>query len=299
MKRISAVSVASGDIVPISFHLPLLSSAQSGWDGVQVEQHCLPASECPELELQHHSITIVLGQPFKIDWRLAGERRQTTQMRRGDVCITPAGIPTQARWHKSAKFLLLSISPTLIQRAAYESIDADTVEILPQRAVCDHQLIHISSALKAELETGCKSGSLYGESLGLAVAIHLIKCYSTLTKPIQEPGEGLHLPILQQVIDYINDNLATKITIEEIAAVANMSPYYFIRQFKLSTGLPPHQYIIQCRIEQAKILLAENKLSIIEIAYCIGCSSQSNFTAFFHKCVGITPKAYREQTRCR
>ena len=299
MKRISALSVASGDIVPISSHSPMLSSAKSGWNGIQVEQHCLPASECPELELQHHSITIILGQPFEIDWRLAGGRRQSTQMRRGDVCVTPSGIPTQACWHKSVEFLLLSISPTLIKRTASESISTDIVEISPQRGVRDPQILHIGLALKAELETGCESGPLYGESLGLALAVHLLKRYSTLRIPLPEPSDGLRAQKLQQVIDYINDNLAARVTLAEIAVVAGISPYYFARQFKLSTGLSPHQYVIQRRIERAKILLAENKLPIVEIADCVGCSSQSNFTALFHKYVGMTPKTYREQTRWR
>jgi AraC family transcriptional regulator len=297
VKRISAVSVANGDIVPISSHSPLLSSAKSGWDGIQVEHHCLPASECPELELQHHSITIILGQPFEIDWRLAGGHQQSTQMRTGDICITPARVSTQARWYKSVNFLLLSISPKLIERAVYESINTSSIEIAPKRGVHDSQILHIGSAFKAELETGCESGSLYGESLGLALAVHVLKRYSISKTVILEPSEGLQAQKLQQVIDYINYNLEATVTLKEIAAVAEMSPYYFARQFKLSTGLPPHQYVIQCRINRAKILLTENKLPIVEIAHCVGCSNQSNFTALFRKYLGITPKAYREQTR--
>ncbi|MDZ8222503.1 helix-turn-helix transcriptional regulator [Nostoc sp. ChiVER01] len=59
-------------------------------------------------------------------------------------------------------------------------------------------------------------------------------------------------------------------------------------------GLSPHQYVIQCRIEQAKFLLTSTQLPIIEIALQVGCSSQSNFTTLFRKHIGITPKAYRE-----
>ena len=297
VNRISGINVANGDIIPISSHSPLLSSAKSAWDGIQVEQHCLPPSECPELELQHHSVTIILGERFEIDWRLAGGREQRTQMKRGDICITPSGVPTQARWHDSANFLLLSISPTLIERAVYESIDTSLIEIAPKRGVLDPQILHIGSALKAELETGCESGFLYGESLGLALAVHFLRRYSISKTVIREPSEGLQAQKLQQVIDYIHYNLAATVTLKEIAAVVAMSPYYFARQFKLSTGLSPHQYVIQCRIKRAKNLLAENKLPIVEIAHCVGCSNQSNFTAFFHKYVGITPKAYRKQTR--
>jgi len=281
----------------MSSDLPVLSSFSSSWGSIQVEQHTLLAGECPELELQQHSITIQLGQPFEIDWRLAGEKPKRTQMSFGDVSITPSGIPTQAHWYKSIEFLLISMSPQLIERAIAESIDTSLVEMTPARGVRDPQILHIGLALKAELEAGCCSGSLYGESLGLALAVHLLKRYSTLQKPIREPSSGLSRHKLQQAIDYINDNLAAIVTLAEMADVAKMSPYYFARQFKLSTGLSPHQYLIQRRIELAKVLLAENKLPIIEIVAIVGSSSQSNFTTLFHKHTGMTPKAYQEKTR--
>jgi hypothetical protein len=62
-------------------------------------------------------------------------------------------------------------------------------------------------------------------------------------------------------------------------------------------SITPNGLLAQGRIERAKILLAENKLPLVEIGYRVGCSSQSNFTALFRKHVGITPKAYREQTK--
>lgn len=224
-ERISAIDVASGNLVPMSSNPPVSSSALSGWNGIQVEQHRIPASESPELELQHYS------------------------------------------------------------------------KITPARGVRAPQIQYIGLALLAELETGCLSGRLYGESLATALAVHLVKRYSTSRKPIREPAAGFSKRQLQQVIDYINGNLASRMTLIEIAAVAGTSPYYLARQFKLSTGLPPHQYVIRCRIEQAKILLTENKWPIVEIGYRIGCSSQSNFTALFGKHVGMTPKDYREQTK--
>lgn len=205
-ERISAIDVASGNLVPMSSNPPVSSSALSGWNGIQVEQHRIPASESPELELQHHSISIQLGQPFEIDWRLAGGRLQTTQMSRGDVSVTPNRIPTFTRWHNSVEFLLLSINPTLVERAASQLTDTGLVEITPARGVRAPQLQYIGLALLAELETGCLSGRLYGESLATALAVHLVKRYSTSRKPIREPAAGFSKRQLQQVIDD-SDNL--------------------------------------------------------------------------------------------
>lgn len=297
MKQIEATNPTSRDIIPITSHLPVLSSATSGWENIRVEQYCLPASESPERELQRHTITIQLGQPLEMEWRLADGHQKSTQMNRGDLSVTPGEIPIQTRWHSTAELLLLKLSPTLIERAASESINTARIEIIPKWGIRDPQILHIGLALKAELEAECLSGRLYGESLGLALAAHLLKRYSTSKKAIEELTGELSKRQLQQVIDYINDNLAAKITLAEIAALVKMSPYYFTRLFKQSTGLPPHQYLIQRRIEHAKFLLTQTQLPLVEVALRVGSSTQSNFTALFRKQVGITPKAYREMMK--
>ncbi|HEY9635947.1 MAG TPA: AraC family transcriptional regulator [Coleofasciculaceae cyanobacterium] len=275
---------------------PILSSSRAGWNSIVAEKYCLPASEAHELS-QHCSISIVLGHSFELDWRLDGGRLHKTQMCKGDISITPNGLLAQGRWNKTIECLVLSLNPTLIERAASESANTGNIEIVPQRGVRDPQIYYIGQALLAELEAGGLAGCLYGESLSLALAVHLIKRYSTSNQPIQEPVRGLSWRKLQQVTDYINDNLTQNLTLSEMADFLEMSPYYFARLFKQTTGLAPHQYVINCRIERAKILLAENKLPLVEIGYRVGCSSQSNFTALFRKHVGITPKAYREQTK--
>ncbi|MHC5674736.1 AraC family transcriptional regulator [Nostoc sp.] len=294
-EQLSAIHVASGNLVPMSSKPPILSSTNH-WNGIVLEQHHLPAFECPELCLQQHSINIWLGNSSQIDWRLAGGRLHSTQMRRGWVNVTPKGIPTQARWHQEIKFLLVSFDSSLFKRVADELIVGSyrTIEIIPQRGVCDRQILHLGMALKAELEAGCPSGKLYGESVAIALAAHLLKTYSGTRQLNSQFEVNLSEHQLRQIIDYIYDNLALELTLAELACLVNMSSYSFCRCFKRLMGISPHQYVIQCRIERAKFLLTYTQLPIIEIALQVGCSSQSNFTTIFRKHVGIPPKAYRE-----
>jgi AraC-like DNA-binding protein len=100
---------------------------------------------------------------------------------------------------------------------------------------------------------------------------------------------------MKQVVDYINNHLDQELSLVKMASVAQMSLFHFARQFKRSIGTTPHQYLNQCRIEKAKQLLAEKRLSILEIAQQVGLQSPSHFTTLFRRSVGLTPSAYREK----
>lgn len=138
---------------------------------------------------------------------------------------------------------------------------------------------------------------LYAESMATMLAVHLLRRYSASLPTIKNYTDALPSSKLRQAIEYINDNLSRDLSLAELAAVVKLSPNYFVTLFKRSTGLPPHQYVLSCRAERAKALLAENKLSIIEVCHQVGFQSPSHFTTVFRRLMGTTPKAYREQTR--
>ena len=100
---------------------------------------------------------------------------------------------------------------------------------------------------------------------------------------------------MNSTIDYIHSHLDQDLSLSKLASIAKISLYHFARQFKQTVGAPPHQYVIQCRIERAKQLLTNKDLSITEITQKVGFQSQSHFTSLFRHSVGLTPSAYRNQ----
>ena len=146
------------------------------------------------------------------------------------------------------------------------------------------------------METGGLGGELYAESLANVLALHLLRHHSSLGRSSTRESEregGFSKRVLGRVTDYINDNLSRKLTLTEIAEVANLSTYHFARSFKAATGLSPHQYVIHKRVERAKTLLTETDLAIAGVAEAVGFANQSHLAFHVRRLLGVSPKTLR------
>ncbi|WP_426709477.1 PocR ligand-binding domain-containing protein [Cetobacterium sp. SF1] len=99
--------------------------------------------------------------------------------------------------------------------------------------------------------------------------------------------------IVQPSLDFIDDNLEKKISLEEMAKICNLSISHFSKVFKRETGKTLHEYINRKKIQRAKYMLSLSNLSIYEIGLEIGFEDSSYFTKVFKKYVGLSPKEYR------
>src|SRR5215831_18411076 len=149
-------------------------------------------------------------------------------------------------------------------------------------------------AVDAELTSGGAGGRLASESLANVLAVHLIRHVLAPRPPTRRRHGTLPRVKLRAVVEYIDEHLDAGLTLEQLAAVAQLSPYYCARQFRRATGLPPHQYVIARRVERAQQLLQQDRdLSLAEIAACAGFSDQSHFSHHFKRLTGATPGRFR------
>jgi AraC family transcriptional regulator len=154
------------------------------------------------------------------------------------------------------------------------------------------------AAVGAELTAGGAGGPLAAESLANVLAVHLIRHVLAPRRPERGRDGALPRGRLRAVIEYIEEHLDASPTLEQMAAVARLSPYHFARQFKAATGLPPHQYVIVRRVERAKELLQSGTvLSLAEVAAHSGFLDQSQFSHHFKRLVGVTPGQFRMSAR--
>jgi transcriptional regulator GlxA family with amidase domain len=108
---------------------------------------------------------------------------------------------------------------------------------------------------------------------------------------------GLPPRALRRVREYVEAHLEKNISLLMLASTAGLSMSHFARAFKQSQGVPPHEYLVRCRVRRVQELLVTTDLPLAEIARASGFSDQSHCTRRFREQVGITPSNYRWSAR--
>lgn len=108
------------------------------------------------------------------------------------------------------------------------------------------------------------------------------------------PTSGKMNPDVIRAEQYINDHFQEPVNVDEMAASANLSRHHFSRIFKQETGLSPHQYLINIRLQHARELLSAQNVSLEDIASTCGFSSTSHFISTFKKETGMTPVNFKK-----
>ncbi len=268
----------------------------SGWDSIYLEFHQQPKFETLEHRHTMHIIAYGISNSPGERWLEGKIQRERRSL--GDIAIIPAGIVHRCNWNNWAQFAILAVEPELLQQVGQDLVDRDRIELIPRFMNEQDALIQgIFSTLKDELGSNRIGGDLLIDSLKTTLAIHLLRQYCNTKPKLSNYSDGLSRSKLKQVTEYIHENLDRDLKIIKLAAIAQISPYHFIRLFRDSTGKTPRQYILRQRIEKAQYLLQHEELSIAEIAAIVGFCDQSHFTRYFKRITGITPKKLKAESQ--
>jgi AraC family transcriptional regulator len=171
--------------------------------------------------------------------------------------------------------------------------DLDLTEIAPRLAAFNPALTATARKFEAALTAPAPLGRLYGETLGCALAIEVLRWQRGNGDFARPAHGGLSPRQLRRVTAFIEDHLADEIGLVQLADLVGLSPWHFCRSFKRSTGVPPHRCLVQSQIERAKGLLADRGRSVTEIALALGFGGSTQFARAFRAKVGLSPREYR------
>lgn len=226
-----------------------------------------------------------------LERRLDGGALRAVEVSAGDVFVYPQGACLYVRTQTPLETTAVQLAPAVLLAVA-EDLGAPA-SMKGGDAAPDAKIEAIAALLEAEARAGCPAGRLYAEHLAYALAAHLVQRYGA-PGGARQASPRLGGSRLAAVLEYIHAHPGRNLSLQDLAQAAHLSPFHFSRLFKSSTGMTPHQYVLQWRVEEAKRLLRHSRVDLAEIAARLGFGDQSHFTARFRRLTGETPKRWRE-----
>ncbi len=218
-------------------HFPgkaLASSARRRWVGLEALRYRYqPPNESDAPPLTHHTLLLFLSTPKEYACRCDGVNRVVPPPA-GSVLVVPAGCPSWYRWTNHSDSLHVFLETGLVARVAEETFGLDPARVLaaPLDGLHLPQLRAALLAVNDELTADAAGDRLAVESLANLMAVHLIRHVSGPRGLARGKDVALPRRKLRAIVEYIEEHLDAGLTLEQIAAVAHLSPYHFARQFK-------------------------------------------------------------------
>jgi AraC family transcriptional regulator len=207
--------------------------------------------------------------------------------RRGDIDVVPSG--DEGGYDAAAAYRALEIrlAPGVVERVANEiGRGGGRWGLVPRHMMRDERIVHLARALDSHVSAGAPGDSLYIESIGIALATQLLD----LSVEVARLGPGLSAAQMQRLFDFVEAHLNQPLTIEALGREAGASSSHLRHCFKALTGMTVHRYVMQRRVERARVLLLRGTMSASEIALATGFSHQSHMARWMRRELGYTPR---------
>jgi len=236
-----------------------------------------------------------VGGPFEVH---TGNRRTQDAPNESaqSLSIIPAGVEAQGRAHnmRFMRHLLLRFDVAFLIRMAEDEIDLP--DAFPRcLTFSDPNIMRLVQLFAEECTSDEPHSRLYGDNLSIALLLALSRSSSAKLPPARN---GRLAPWqLRRVTEYLAAHLAEDVDLQTVCGLVDLSRSYFSRAFKISTGLAPHQWLLQARIARAKELLLTSDRPLARIAIDVGFADQAHFTRTFGRAVGESPGAW-QRMRC-
>ena len=165
-------------------------------------------------------------------------------------------------------------------------------EVEPRLRFADDRLWALVRMLSEAVDDPDPSAQLYGDGLTTAIAARLLALSPGSDAPA---ARGLAPWRLRRVIDFLEAHLPQRVELSQLAQLVGLSPWYFSRAFKASTGMSPYQWQLDARIRRAQASLLQTDATLEQVADAAGFADAVHFGRTFRKIVGWAPAAWRRE----
>lgn len=239
-------------------------------------------------------IALVTGAGATVESR-AGGRWRRARSSPGTLSFTAPGRSSELRWRSQGSSLTavhLWIPETVLRTVADREWDGRRRRALPDDlAASDPMLPGLVSSIAAASEAG--ASELYADSAATVLAVHLLIAHGVTGRSERPATEYTRVV---RALDFMHEHLGQRVRLADIADVAQLSPYHFLRVFKDATGQTPSRYLTAVRVAEASRRLRSGSDPVTTIAYDCGFSSPAHLAATFTRETGMSPTAYRRLT---
>ena len=246
--------------------------------------------------MTHHVIMAYNGTVQRMQ-RRTGRSTAMGTVRPGVVLTIPEG--SSSRWDvpKPVDIVQLYLPHASLARIAGEAGIAAPVELLERTAQPDPITSRLLLSASDFLESNEALDTLFRQQLIDLLATRLLAAHTGTPATVRPARGGLAPKALLRAIERLRSDSDADVSLAALAAEAGLSRFHFCRAFKESTGLAPHAWLRQHRLEQAMNMLRDTDASVMSVAAALGYASQTAFAAGFRKLTGETPSDWRRRAR--
>ncbi|MHC2626247.1 AraC family transcriptional regulator [Bradyrhizobium huanghuaihaiense] len=154
---------------------------------------------------------------------------------------------------------------------------------------------HIGASLQEGLRRPDEANQLFIDHMMLGLTAHVAQIYGGLQRKSAPARGGLAPWQAKRACERLESDLGGKLSLQKVAAELDLSVSHFSRAFRISVGMPPHQWLLHQRVKAAKQLMGVRDLPLSEIAMSAGFANQSHFTRVFSSIAGVSPAVWRRE----
>ncbi|WP_250475054.1 AraC family transcriptional regulator [Caballeronia sp. GAFFF1] len=214
----------------------------------------------------------------------------------GSAYVTPPGTGAHAVYQSEFDQLHIYASEAILSQCFEDvfgrSHDGPVLLDAP-RVIHDLTIERLAQVLAAEEAWDDDKANIFSDSIARAIVSRLVEKW--YREPMRNQRQGCGLPRwrLRRATGFIEEHLGEKIRLDDIARSAGLSRMHFAAQFRVATGVSPHEYVLRRRVELAKTLMLGSNCNTLDIALQCGFGSQAHFIMVFSRFMGETPSRWR------